>query len=154
MTCSEDGRTEDPDFSILVAEDEPAEPLTWFLRAPLPVNHRHMLAPADDSERLEFLGQIPRQLAIRELVAGDHLVHGKRHGTGKVPGEFSVLAFVRRFDQVAPQRPGDGENLLVGFLRDVQARYGKHAISRPRPGDSKAPSPWCIRRSSDRDAKP
>mgnify|MGYP006140829575 CR=1 FL=1 len=32
-----------------------------------------MLAPADDAQRVDFLGQTSRQLAIRELVARDHL---------------------------------------------------------------------------------
>jgi hypothetical protein len=101
---SEDGGTEDPDLSILVAEDQPAEPLARLLGAALAVKHGHMLAPADDAERVDFFGQIPRQLAIRELVAGNNLIDGQRKGTGKVPGEISVLAFVRRFDEVAPQR--------------------------------------------------
>src|SRR5688572_17533385 len=154
---SEDGRTEDPDLSILVAEDQPAEPLTWLLGAALPVKNRHMLAPADDAKHVDFFGQIPRQLAVRELVAGDHLIHGERHGAGEVAREFPVLAFVGRFDEVAPQRLGHGQDLVVGFLSDVHRReqfYLGYATPRPGPGDSRAPSPWCIRRSSDRGAKP
>ena len=61
-----------------------------------------MLAPADDAERVDFLGQVPGQLAVRELVARNDLVDGKRQGTGEVPGEFPVLAFVLVLDQVAP----------------------------------------------------
>src|SRR4051812_31198944 len=108
---SEYGRTENPDLSILVAEDQPAEPLAWLLGAALPVQNRHVLAPADDAERIDFFRQIARQLAVRELVACNDLIHGQRHGAGKVPREFSVLALVRRLDQVAPQRLGHGQDL-------------------------------------------
>src|SRR5687767_9787022 len=155
--ASEDGRTENPDLSILIAEDKPAEPLALLLGAPLPVQNRHVPAPADDAKRVELLGQISCQLAVRELVACNDLIHGKRHGAGEVPREFSVLAFVRGLDQVAPQRPGHSQDLFVGFLGDVHRReqfYLGHATSRPPPGDSTAPSPWCIRRSSDRGVKP
>jgi hypothetical protein len=134
--ASENGRTENPDLSILVAEDEPADPLAWLLGAPLPVKNGYMLAPADDAERIDFLGQIPRQLAIRELVARNDLVHRERQRTGKVAGEFSILAFVRRLDEVAPQGPRDGEDLFIGLLGDGrdrfrQARYTWHYFSSP-----------------------
>src|SRR5690348_12814393 len=116
---SEDGRTENPDLSLLVAEDEPAEPLARLLGALLAVENRHVLAPADDAERIDFLGQVPRQLAVRELVARGDLVHGQRERAGKIPDELAVLALVRGFYEVAPQRLGHGEDLFIGLVRDV-----------------------------------
>ena len=65
----EDGRTENPDLSIFVAEDEPAEPFARLLGAALAVENRHMLAPADNAEIVEVFGQVPGQFAVGELVA-------------------------------------------------------------------------------------
>src|SRR5687768_10408882 len=109
---SEDGCTEDPDLSILIAEDQPAKPFALFLGASLPVKNRHMLAPADDAERVDFLRQTSRELAIRELVARNNLIHGKRQGTGEVLREVAVIAFVRILDEIAPQGIGHGPDLL------------------------------------------
>ena len=121
-------------LSILIAEDQPAKPFARLLGAALPVKNRHMLAPADDAEGVDVLGQASRQLAVGELVAGHHLIHGKRQGTGEVPREFPVLAFVRILDEVAPQGIGDGENLLVGLFDDVHARLSASGRDRLHGG--------------------
>ena len=55
-------------------------------------------------------------------VAGGNLVHGARPRTGEVPGDLAVLAFVRVPEEVAPQRGGQGQDLLVRLLDDVHAR--------------------------------
>ena len=49
-TRSEDGRTENPDFSIFIAEDKPAQPFARFFSAPLPVKNRYVLATTDNAE--------------------------------------------------------------------------------------------------------
>ena len=85
-----------------MAEYEPAKPFALLLRAPLPVKYRDMFAPADDAERVDVVRQASRQFTVRELVARHDLIHGKRQGTGEVPDELSVLAFVRIPDEVAP----------------------------------------------------
>src|SRR5271154_5214704 len=103
---SEDGRTENPDFSILIAEDKPAKPFTVLFGAALPVENRHMLASADDTEKVHVFRQISGKLAVGELVSDRDLIHGKRHGTGETLDELPVLAFVRIRDEVAPQRVG------------------------------------------------
>src|SRR5258705_12560999 len=121
--CSEDGRAENPDFSILVAEDKPAEPFAGLFGAALPVENRHMLTSANDAEIFEFFGQIFGKLAVGELVADRNLIHGKRHGTGEILDELSVLAFARMLDEVAPKGLGDGPYLLVGFFNDVNVRF-------------------------------
>ena len=66
---SEDGRAENPDLSILVAEDKPGRAIRRPFDAALPVENRHMLAPANDAEIFEFFGQISGKLAVGELVA-------------------------------------------------------------------------------------
>src|SRR3954469_10632970 len=91
----ENRSAKNPDLPIFIAEDQSAQPFAGLFPAPLPVKNRHMLAPADDAERVDLVRQIPRQLTVCELVAGDHLIHGARHGIGKVSDEFSVLAVVR-----------------------------------------------------------
>src|SRR6476659_2207235 len=121
--CSEDGRAENPDLSVLVAEDKPAEPFAGFFGAALPVENRHMLTSANDAEIFELFGQVSGKLAVGELVAGRNLIHGKRHGTGEVLDELSVLAFIRMLDEVAPKGLGDGPYLLVGFFNDVCALF-------------------------------
>src|SRR5436190_2004253 len=96
---SENGGTEDPHLSIFVAEDEPAEPFALLFRASLPVEDAHVLAPADDAERVDFRGEASRQLAVRELVARHDLIHRKRERTGEVLRKLSVGAFVRVSDE-------------------------------------------------------
>ena len=70
---------EDPDLAVLIAEDEPAKPFARLLGATLPVDDGHVLAPANDAERVDVFGEVARQLAVGELVARDDLVHGQRH---------------------------------------------------------------------------
>src|SRR5580704_8575502 len=91
---SEEGRAENPDFSVLVAEDKPAKPFTVLFGAALPIENRHMLAAADDAETVHVFGQISGKLAIGELVAGSDLIHCERHRTGEILDEFSVFAFI------------------------------------------------------------
>src|ERR1700733_1160879 len=120
---SENGRTENPDFSILIAEDKPAKPFTVFFCAALPVENRHMFAPADNTEIVDVFRQISGKLAVGELVANRDLIHGERHGTGEILNELSVLAFIRIFDEIAPQRLGYAPYLFVGFFNNVHARF-------------------------------
>src|SRR5665213_3268229 len=121
---SEDGRTENLDFfSVLIAEDEPAEPFTVLFDAALAVENRHMLASADNAEIVDVFRQISGELAVGELVTDRNLIHGKRHGTGEILDELSVLAFIRILDEVAPQRLGYGPYLFVGFFNNVHARF-------------------------------
>src|SRR6476660_9752017 len=119
--CSEDGRTENFYFSILVAEDKPAKPFAGLFGAALSIENRHMLTSANDAEIFKFFGEISGKLAVGELMADRNLIHGKRHGTGEILDELSVLAFVRMFEEVAPKGLGDGPYLLVGFFNDVCA---------------------------------
>src|ERR1700735_2630116 len=114
LNRSEDGRTENPDFSILIAEDKPAKPFTVLFGAALPVENRHMLASANNAEIVDVFRQISGKLTVGELVANRNLIHGKRHGTGEILDELSVLAFIRILDEVAPQRLGYGLYLFVG----------------------------------------
>jgi hypothetical protein len=122
---SEDGRTENPDFPILITEDKSAKPFTVLFGAPLPVENRHMLASADNAEIVDVFRQISGKLAVGELVANRNLIHGKCHGTGEILDELSVLALIRILDEVAPQRLSNGPYLLVGFFNDVHARFSK-----------------------------
>src|SRR5690606_10833328 len=119
---SEDGGTEDPEIPVLVAEHESAEPFAGLRGAALPEQDRHVLAAADDAQRVELVGEIPSELAVGELVSGGDLVHGTRQRTGEVPGELAVLAFVRVPDEVAPQGRGHRQDLFVRLLDDVHAR--------------------------------
>src|SRR5690606_17799750 len=119
---SEDGGTEDPQLPVLVAEHESAKPFAGLRGAALPEQDGHVLAAADDAQRVEPVGEMPGQLAVGELVAGGDLVHGARQRTGEVPGELAVLAFVRVPDEVAPQGHGQRQDLLVRLLDDVHAR--------------------------------
>src|SRR5580704_3832377 len=120
---SEDGRTENPDFSILTAEDKPAKPFTVLFGAALPVENRDMPASADSAKIVEVFRQISGKLAVGELMANRNFIHGKRHGTGEILDEVSVLTLVRIPDEVAPQRFGDSPYFLVVFFKDVQARF-------------------------------
>src|SRR5580704_18024943 len=120
---SEDGRTKNPDFSILIAEDKPAKPFAGPFGAALPIKNRHMLASANDAEIVEVLRQISGKLAVGELVANGNFIHCKRHGTGEILDELSVLSFIRILDEVAPQRLGYGLYFLVGFFNNVHARF-------------------------------
>ena len=80
-----------------------------------------MPAPADDAEIVEILGEAPRQLAVRELVIHDHLVHRERQRPRELLNELAVLAFVGLLEEIAPQRIGYGAYFLVGPFDDVQA---------------------------------
>src|SRR5690606_22357282 len=115
---SKDGCTEDPDLSILIPDDQPAQPFARFLGAALPVENGHMFATADDAQRVDLFGKASRQFAVGKLVARNDLVYGSRQGTGKVLRELSVLALIGSFDELTPQGIGRGHNLLVGFLDD------------------------------------
>jgi hypothetical protein len=127
---SEDGCAEDPDFSILEAKDKPAEPFAGPFGAALPVENRHMLTSANDAEIFEVFRQISGKLAVGELVADRNLVHDKRHGTGEILDELSILTFVRIFDEVAPQRSGYGQYFLIGLLNNIHARLSGNASFR------------------------
>src|SRR6186997_2326368 len=117
----EDGCTKNPDLFIFITKDQPAQPFALLLRAPLAVKNRHMLAAADDAERIDFIRQTSRQFTICELVARHDIIHGKRQGAGKVLYELFVFAFVRIFDEAAPQRIGYGQNLFIAFFNNVHA---------------------------------
>ena len=119
-SCSEDRCAKNPDLAIFIAEDQSAQPFALLFSASLPVENRHMLAPADDAKRINFVRQASRQLTICELVARHDIIHGKRQGTGKVLDEFFVFTFVRIGDEIAPQRIGYGAYLLVAPFDDVQ----------------------------------
>jgi hypothetical protein len=67
-----------------------------------------MLASADNAKIVEVFRQISGKLAVSELVANRDLIHGKRHRSGEIPGELSVLAFIRIPDEITPQRLGYG----------------------------------------------
>ena len=77
-------------------------------------------AVEDDAEEVE-VGEAARELAVGELVAHRHLVHGEREGPGESLHELAVLALVGVLEEVAPQRVGRGADLLVGALHDVHA---------------------------------
>jgi hypothetical protein len=80
-----------------------------------------MFAPADDAEMVCVFRQISGQFAVCELVAHLDLIHGKRQGMGEIPDKFSVLAFVGKFDEVAPQGIGYGLYFLIGFFNNVHS---------------------------------
>src|SRR5574340_661062 len=103
----EDGRREDPDLAILVAENEPAEPFARLLRASLPVKHRHVLTAADDAEIVGIIGEVPRELAVGELVIHHYLIHRKRQRPRKALDELSVFAFVGALEEMAPEGVSD-----------------------------------------------
>jgi hypothetical protein len=113
---------ENPDLSILIAEDKPTKPFALLFGAPLPVKNRHMFAPTDNAEIVGVFRQISGQLAVCELVANRNLIHGEREGSGKILDEFSVFALVGIFYEVAPQGIGYGLYLLIGSFNNVHAR--------------------------------
>ena len=115
-----------------MTEDKPAKPFALLLGAPLPVKNRHVFAPADDAERIDVFGQASRKFTVCELVARHDLIHGKRQGTGEIPCELSVFAFVRMPDEVAPQRVGNGSDRLIGVFNDVHARLSAAGREQPR----------------------
>src|SRR6185312_10254281 len=127
---SEDGRTKNFDLFILITEDEAANPLTALFGASLPVENRHMLASADNAEIVEVFGQVSGKLAVSELVTDRYLIHGKRHGIRKILCEFSVLAFIRILDEVAPQRLGYRPYLFVGFFNNAHTRFSRKMRNR------------------------
>ena len=80
-----------------------------------------MLAPANDAEILGVLRQASRELAVRELMIHDDLIHGQGKGPRKALDELPVLAFVGMPEKIPPQGVGHGPDLLVRSLDDVQA---------------------------------
>jgi hypothetical protein len=129
---------EDPHLAVLVAEHEPAQPLARLLGAPLPVENSHVLAAANDAEIVGIFSEVPRELAIRELVVHDDLVHGKRQGLRELPDELPVLAFIGRLEEVAPQRLGHGAESPSSLLFDDVQRGG----FRPGAGTRSSATRW------------
>src|ERR1700733_554158 len=119
----EDGRTENPDLFIFIAKDKSAKPFARFLGAPLPIQNRHVFAPADNAEIVDVFRQVSGQFAVYELVASLNLIHGKRHGNGEILDELSILAIIRILDEIAPKGLGCGPYFLVGLFNDIQARF-------------------------------
>jgi hypothetical protein len=80
-----------------------------------------VFAAANNAEMVCIFRQASGQLAVRELVIHDDLIHGKRQGLGELLDELSVLAFVGVLEEIAPHGIGYGSYVLIGAFNDVHA---------------------------------
>jgi hypothetical protein len=97
-----------------------------------------MLTAANDAEIVGVFGEVPRELAVGELVIHDDLIHRKRQRLRELLHEVSVLAFIGRPHEIAPQRIGNGAYFFVGIFDDVQAGNALAALSLIAEGSSSA----------------
>src|SRR5690606_30977326 len=120
----ENGRGEDPDFTVLVAQDHSPQPLSLLLRAAHAVQAGDVLSASNEAQEVAIGIKAARQFALGELLSHFHFVEAVQQVVGKLADELAVFALVGVLDEIGPNRPGNRQQLLIGVIDDVPERFG------------------------------